>query len=207
VQHAKRNRRQPSKSRKEDCRDGDGDERRKSFEPPNIVHHGITATGQVNDEEQRQIEKVRSKDIGHRHGIKTCPRGAEDSAHFRQRRCDGNENRSDETLAKSRRLMATIDTALASQNAALAAESLGLGVVYIGGMRNKSQEVSDLLRLPDYSYVTFGMVVAYPAPEAQDRLRPRPSQASCTETDTSQNELLSSLPTRSRSSVFAKTSA
>ncbi|GAA3114751.1 NADPH-dependent oxidoreductase [Rhizobium viscosum] len=73
-------------------------------------------------------------------------------------------------------VMATIDTALAAQNAALAAESLGLGVVYIGGMRNKSQEVADLLDLPGYSYVTFGMVVGYPAPEAQGRLRPRPSQ-------------------------------
>lgn len=73
-------------------------------------------------------------------------------------------------------VMATIDAALASQNAALAAESLGLGVVYIGGMRNRSQEVADLLGLPDYSYVTFGMVVGRPAPEAQGRLRPRPSQ-------------------------------
>jgi nitroreductase len=73
-------------------------------------------------------------------------------------------------------VMATIDTALAAQNAALAAESLGLGVVYIGGMRNRSQEVADLLGLPPYSYVTFGMVVGYPAAEAQGRLRPRPSQ-------------------------------
>ncbi|MQY49526.1 NADPH-dependent oxidoreductase [Rhizobiales bacterium RZME27] len=73
-------------------------------------------------------------------------------------------------------VMATIDAALAAQNAALAAESLGLGTVYIGGMRNKSKEVADLLGLPDYAYVTFGMVVGYPAPEAQGRLRPRPSQ-------------------------------
>lgn len=62
------------------------------------------------------------------------------------------------------------------QNAALAAESLGLGTVYIGGMRNKSKEVADLLGLPDYAYVAFGMVVGSPAPEAQGRLRPRPSQ-------------------------------
>ncbi len=73
-------------------------------------------------------------------------------------------------------VMATIDTTLAAQNAAIAAESLGLGVVYIGGMRNRSQEVADLLGLPEYSYVTFGMVVGYPAPDAQTRLRPRPPQ-------------------------------
>lgn len=71
---------------------------------------------------------------------------------------------------------ATIDAAVAAQNAALAAESLGLGVVYLGAMRNKSQDVAELLSLPDYSYVTFGMVVGYPAPDARRRLFPRPSQ-------------------------------
>ena len=72
-------------------------------------------------------------------------------------------------------VMSTIDTALAAQNAALVAESLGLGIVYIGGMRNKAREVADILGLPPYSYVTFGMVVGHPAPGAQQRLRPRPA--------------------------------
>lgn len=73
-------------------------------------------------------------------------------------------------------VMSTIDTALAAQNAALAAESLGLGVVYIGAMRNRSAETAMILGLPEYSYVTFGMVVGHPDPTAQGRLRPRPSQ-------------------------------
>jgi len=42
-------------------------------------------------------------------------------------------------------LVATVDAALAAQNAAVAAESLGLGVVYIGGIRNNPAEVSQLL--------------------------------------------------------------
>src|SRR5690606_15454775 len=39
-------------------------------------------------------------------------------------------------------LIAAIDSALAAQNAAVAAESMGLGVVYIGGMRNQPEEVA-----------------------------------------------------------------
>jgi nitroreductase len=73
-------------------------------------------------------------------------------------------------------VMSTIDTALAAQNAALAAESLGLGVVYIGAMRNRSAETARILGLPEYSYVTFGMVIGHPDPKARGRLRPRPSQ-------------------------------
>ncbi len=73
-------------------------------------------------------------------------------------------------------VMSTVDTALAAQNAALAAESLGLGIVYIGGMRNRSQKVADMLGLPDHAYVTFGMCVGYPDPTTKGRLRPRPAQ-------------------------------
>jgi nitroreductase len=47
-------------------------------------------------------------------------------------------------------VMATVDTALAAQNAALAAESIGLGTVYIGAMRNSPEEVAALLKLPPH---------------------------------------------------------
>ena len=45
-------------------------------------------------------------------------------------------------------LLAAVDTSLAMQNAALAAESMGLGMCYIGAIRNRPQEVIDLLELP-----------------------------------------------------------
>jgi nitroreductase len=73
-------------------------------------------------------------------------------------------------------VMATVDAALAAQNAAIAAESMGLGVVYIGAMRNQSREIAELIGLPDYSYVTFGMVVGKPDPDHLNSIRPRPSQ-------------------------------
>lgn len=59
-------------------------------------------------------------------------------------------------------IVATVDVALAAQNAAIAAESLGLGIVYIGGIRNHIEDVSKLLRLPKYTSPIFGMCIGYP---------------------------------------------
>ncbi|MCA6068007.1 nitroreductase family protein [Chryseobacterium sp. RG1] len=73
-------------------------------------------------------------------------------------------------------IMSTIDVALAAQNAAIAAESMDLGVVYLGVMRNSSQEVADLIGLPQRSYVAFGMLVGKPDLSKQGRIRPRLSQ-------------------------------
>ncbi|MDO3411305.1 oxygen-insensitive NADPH nitroreductase [Saccharibacillus sp. CPCC 101409] len=70
-------------------------------------------------------------------------------------------------------VVATVDAALASQNAAVAAESLGLGIVYIGGVRNDIAAVSEALNLPDYVYPVFGMCVGYPDPEHGAGIRPR----------------------------------
>ncbi len=55
-----------------------------------------------------------------------------------------------------------IDTALAAQNAAIAAESLGLGICYIGGIRNQLDEVCELLNTPKRVIPLFGMAVGYP---------------------------------------------
>lgn len=68
-------------------------------------------------------------------------------------------------------IIATVDTALAAQNAAVAAESLGLGIVYIGGIRNRIAEVAELLQLPDLVYPVFGMCLGYP--DQEPGLRPR----------------------------------
>lgn len=72
-------------------------------------------------------------------------------------------------------IIATVDAALAGQNAMLAAESLGLGGVYIGGIRNHPQEVSQRLKLPEEVYPLFGMCLGYPdqEPEIKQRL-PKP---------------------------------
>jgi nitroreductase len=58
---------------------------------------------------------------------------------------------------------ATVDAALMAQNVLLAAESLGMGGVFIGGIRNDPQTVCDLLGIPDQAYPVFGMCLGWPA--------------------------------------------
>ena len=59
-------------------------------------------------------------------------------------------------------LAATIDTALMAQNMLLAAESAGLGGVFIGGIRNDPQTVVDCLQLPQHVYPAFGLCLGWP---------------------------------------------
>lgn len=73
-------------------------------------------------------------------------------------------------------LMASIDAALAAQNAAVAAESIGLGIVYLGVMRNIAKDLADMINLPQYSFVTFGMAVGLPDVARASSIRPRPAQ-------------------------------
>lgn len=75
-------------------------------------------------------------------------------------------------------LLATIDAALAAQNAVVAAESLGLGTVYIGALRNHPEAIAAELGLPERSYAVFGLVVGHPDPKRPAAVKPRlPQQA------------------------------
>jgi len=69
-------------------------------------------------------------------------------------------------------MIATIDVALFAQNCAIAAESAGLGICYIGGIRNDPAQVTELLGLPDQVYPVFGFCLGYPDqdPEIKPRL-------------------------------------
>ena len=68
-------------------------------------------------------------------------------------------------------LVAAVDAALAMQNAALAAESLGLGICYIGAIRNQPADVIELLELPRLVFPISGMTLGWPAVEPF--IRPR----------------------------------
>jgi len=68
-------------------------------------------------------------------------------------------------------LTAAADAVIAAQNAALAAESLGLGICYIGSIRNNPQEVIELLGLPRLTFPITGMTIGWPAKPA--RVKPR----------------------------------
>ncbi|HTB76183.1 MAG TPA: nitroreductase family protein, partial [Polyangiaceae bacterium] len=64
-------------------------------------------------------------------------------------------------------VMAIVDATLAAQNAVVAAESLGLGTVYIGGLRNHPERVAELLRLPPMSFAVFGLCIGWPARKSE----------------------------------------
>ncbi|CAG9607054.1 oxygen-insensitive NADPH nitroreductase [Pseudoneobacillus rhizosphaerae] len=68
-------------------------------------------------------------------------------------------------------MVGLIDATLAAQNAVLAAESMGLGACYIGGIRNDLEAVCDLLHIPKRVIPLFAVVVGYP--EQQPDKKPR----------------------------------
>jgi nitroreductase len=74
-------------------------------------------------------------------------------------------------------LFAVIDAALAAQNAVIAAESLGLGTVYIGALRNRPEEVAAELKLPTEAFAAFGLVVGWPDPTVPAAVKPRLPQS------------------------------
>lgn len=68
-------------------------------------------------------------------------------------------------------LVATIDTTIAAQSMALAAESMDLGICYIGSLRNNIKQVAQLLQLPDFTIPLFGMAIGHP--QTKNQLKPR----------------------------------
>lgn len=70
-------------------------------------------------------------------------------------------------------LMASLDAALAGQNATIAAEALGLGACYVGAARNKPLELAELLKLPSRIIAVFGLAVGKPDPAKPTAVKPR----------------------------------
>ncbi|WP_442598771.1 oxygen-insensitive NADPH nitroreductase [Neobacillus sp. D3-1R] len=68
-------------------------------------------------------------------------------------------------------MVALIDASLAAQNAVIAAESMGLGACYIGGLRNNLEAVCELLKVPQRVIPLFGVVVGYPAQQTDKKPR------------------------------------
>ncbi|WP_139491536.1 oxygen-insensitive NADPH nitroreductase [Brevibacillus dissolubilis] len=76
------------------------------------------------------------------------------------------------SLESTEKFMVTVvDASLAAQNAVVAAEAMGLGACYIGGLRNNLPEVCELLKVPRRVIPLFGIAVGYPAQDPD--LKPR----------------------------------
>ena len=63
------------------------------------------------------------------------------------------------------------DATIAAQNMVVAAESLGMGTVFLGSLHNDAQQIIDLLGLPEYTFPAVGLAVGWPNQEPQ--LKPR----------------------------------
>lgn len=74
-------------------------------------------------------------------------------------------------------LVATVDAAIAAQNAIVAAEALGLGAVFVGAVRNNPGELADLLSLPAASFPVVGVAIGVPAAGDRSQVKPRLPQA------------------------------
>jgi nitroreductase len=74
-------------------------------------------------------------------------------------------------------LVSLVDATLAAQNAVIALESLGLGAVYIGAIRNHPEQVAAELALPRMVFPVFGLCVGTPDPARPARIKPRLPQA------------------------------
>lgn len=70
-------------------------------------------------------------------------------------------------------MVGVVDAALAAQNATVALESLGLGSVYIGALRNDPEAVAALLGLPPNVVAVFGLCVGWPDPARPAAVKPR----------------------------------
>ncbi|MEH3089930.1 MAG: nitroreductase family protein [Microbacterium arborescens] len=70
-------------------------------------------------------------------------------------------------------IVGVVDAALAAQNAVVAAESLGLGAVYVGAVRNNPEQIAELLGLPAGAFPVFGVVIGHPDPDDPAGVKPR----------------------------------
>lgn len=74
-------------------------------------------------------------------------------------------------------IVGVVDAALAAQSALIAAESLGLGGVYIGAMRNLPEQVAEALQLPPHAFAVFGMAIGWPDAARASDIKPRLPQS------------------------------
>ena len=80
----------------------------------------------------------------------------------------GRQNTANDTMMM---FLGIQDVAYFAQNMVLAAESLGLGTVFLGSAPNYAPELSKMFDLPERVYPVVGMVLGYPAEQPKPRPR------------------------------------
>lgn len=65
------------------------------------------------------------------------------------------------------------DIGIAGQNTVVAAESLGLGAVFLGSLRSDAERVGEILNVPDHVVPFLGLAIGHPDPEEPAGIKPR----------------------------------
>ncbi len=91
-------------------------------------------------------------------------------------------------------LVAAFDAVLAAQNALIAAESMGLGAVFIGAIRNQPEKVIAELRLPEHVFPIVGLCVGVPDLTRRKSSRVCRFPPYCIENNTIRNSTLTVSP-------------
>lgn len=66
-----------------------------------------------------------------------------------------------------------VDIGIAAQNAVVAAESLGLGAVFLGSMRNDAARVAEIVGAPEHVVPFLGLALGHPDPAEPAGTKPR----------------------------------
>ena len=69
-------------------------------------------------------------------------------------------------------MLAVSDTAIAAQNAVVAARSLGIGSCYIGDIMENCEQQREILCLPEYVFPAVMLVFGYPTKQQKQRKKP-----------------------------------
>ncbi len=97
--------------------------------------------------------------------------------HGRMRACADAHGESSEALESAEfYTMAVVDAALAAERLVCAAEFLGLGICYIGALRDHPAKIASLLELPEGVFGLFGLCLGYPAEDTTAAIKPRLDQ-------------------------------
>ena len=75
-------------------------------------------------------------------------------------------------------MLAVTDTAIAAQNAVVAAESLGIGSCYIGDIMENAEIHKEILQLPEYTFPAVMLVFGYPTRQQVYREKPKRAELS-----------------------------
>ena len=70
-------------------------------------------------------------------------------------------------------MLAVTDTAIAAQNAVVAAQSLGIGSCYIGDIMENAEMHKEILQLPEYTFPAVMLVFGYPTKQQVEREKPQ----------------------------------